>query len=157
MMDQQHWWKLLVSDKPGQIHIKHKSKYLKTEVRYATAGKTNLYNFKSKRVSFITIFSFHIPFKRYISKTGWKHGTVHAAIRDHTRPTPHDKHENLPFTNSIMMATFFFNSHIVPFLQSSSEEVSFFSSLSDVFLRLAFLCCFFFFFVSCCTSFLLKF
>ena len=31
----------------GVIYMSNKSKYLKTEMRYATAAKTNLYNFKS--------------------------------------------------------------------------------------------------------------
>ena len=30
----------------GVIYMSNKSKYLKTEMRYATAVKTNLYNFK---------------------------------------------------------------------------------------------------------------
>ena len=35
----------------GVIFISNKSKYLKTEVRYATAVKTNIYNFKSSFMS----------------------------------------------------------------------------------------------------------
>ena len=45
----------------GVIYISNKFKYFKTEVRYATAVKTNLYNF---RCSFKHIYSFHIPFKQ---------------------------------------------------------------------------------------------
>ena len=51
----------------GVIYISNKSKYLTTEMRYATAVKTNLYNFKtffSNKVSFKPNFSFHIPFKK---------------------------------------------------------------------------------------------
>ena len=33
------------------IYISNKSKYLNTDVRYATAVKTNLYNFKSSFIS----------------------------------------------------------------------------------------------------------
>ena len=35
----------------GVIYILNKSEYLKTEMRYATAVKTNLYNFKSPFMS----------------------------------------------------------------------------------------------------------
>ena len=35
----------------GVIYISNKSKYLKIEVSYATAVKTNLYNFKSSFMS----------------------------------------------------------------------------------------------------------
>ena len=53
----------------GVIYISNTSKYLKAEMRYATAEKTNLYNLKysfkyCKSVSFKPIFSFHIPFKK---------------------------------------------------------------------------------------------
>ena len=58
-------------------YISNKSKYLKTEMRYAIAVKTNLYNFKSslknKRVSFKHIFSFHIYplINRILGKVYW--------------------------------------------------------------------------------------
>ena len=51
----------------GIIYISNKSKYLKTEMRYATAEKINLYNFYNnllnKRVSFKQNSSLRIPFK----------------------------------------------------------------------------------------------
>ena len=44
----------------GVIYISNKSKYLKTEMRYAIAVKTNLYNFKSslKNKSFLQTYFF---------------------------------------------------------------------------------------------------
>ena len=47
----------------GVIYISNKSKYLKTEMRYARAVKTNIYNFKSylKNKGFFQIYSF-IPY-----------------------------------------------------------------------------------------------
>ena len=51
----------------GVIYISNKSKYLKTEVKYATAVKTNLHNFKRffeiRGFSLNKNVSFHIPFK----------------------------------------------------------------------------------------------
>ena len=46
----------------GVIYISNKSKYLKTEMRYARAVKINLYNFKisSKNKSFLQT-NFFIP------------------------------------------------------------------------------------------------
>ena len=51
----------------GVIYISNKSKYLKTEMRYTTAVKSNLYNFKrsfkhSTRVFISPNISFHISF-----------------------------------------------------------------------------------------------
>ena len=51
------------------VAVPNKSKYLKTEMRYARAVKINLYNFKSsfKEEGFLRTnskFSFHIPFNK---------------------------------------------------------------------------------------------
>ena len=59
----------------GVIYIWNKSKYLKTEVRYARAVKTNLCNFKlllkTLWFSIKPYFSFHIPFNMFLNEMKW--------------------------------------------------------------------------------------